>query len=93
MLHLLNFPWEAALYREKVAATWEVTGYVPFTCRVYWNLIRKENQMVETITTATGKINLSYQALMTLIAASGGNTEAFLPDHMGMKGVFQDNNQ
>ena len=31
MLSLLKHPREAELCREKVVATWKVTGYVPFT--------------------------------------------------------------
>ena len=47
--------------------------------------------MPEMIATAMGQSNPSYKASMELIAASGGNTAGFLPEHAGRKGVFQEN--
>ena len=62
VLRLLKRLWEAAFYREMVVAMWKVTGYVPFTSQVYWNLLRKENQMAETIATAMVQSNLIHKA-------------------------------
>ena len=77
MLHLQKRPWEATFCREKVVTAWKVTGYVPFTHQVYWNLSCKENQTAETIVTTMRRSNLIYKASMAIIAASGGKTAGF----------------
>lgn len=80
MLGLLKVAWESAFCREKVVQAWKVTGYIPFTRRVYWNLLRKEEATAATLAEA-GRVDPSYKESLGLIAASGGNTAGFAAEH------------